>query len=718
MTRLSHFPAEAYSALLADWVRYSQQHLFVCREDTALVCYGAGEHGHWGVQTHQKAMAAFAVAAADPTIDWLAFELKREDVYAQALSMLRYTLSTHLSGDFLCADGGQWGHNWIYALGIERMMHGVQALDDVLTDDDRMMLRRVLLSECDWLLDEYPVKAGLIDNNKPESNIWNGAILYRTAALYPDHDRAPAYRAKAAQFFVNGISIPSDEYSEVIYDGHSVRDLFVGANFFDTYALNHHKYLNIGYMVMCLSNIAMLHFTYRQAGELPPPAIYHHAKELWRLVRTMTFDDGRLLRIGGDTRVRYCYCQDYLLPVWSLVEDWLGEDCSALEQGWLNQLQRETQANGDGSFLSARCGFLEQQSPVYYTRLESDRAAAISMALYWHRVIVSDRHTNCTPQLYKNWHDVYHGAAYVAGPRRLASFVWHSGEKPQGLCLPPNDSSMAEWRHNLAGRVESIGLQNVEQIERHQTVTFDGGFLTYGHTKMESDNFLAEGQQRETIGTKRLAFAALPDDATVLCLQYAVADNRCYLRSVRGINWSIPNDLFNGWQRRYVCQSGSMTLRGGKLEQAETISLGNWINADDSVGLVSLTPLTMTRPKARQVDIRFHPGTGTLYCDEIASPCITHCHWVDRGDVLINTGFAMHTGSAEYTAELAKTVRELPIISNEGVISVCAKGADGVRYALILSVSGQPVILPKHLRFIGAEMPVLHPGDAALVYVE
>lgn len=712
---MNTFPAKDYAALLADWVRHSQRHLYVCREDSSLICYGAGEHGHWGVHTHQKAMAAFAVAAADPSIDWWVYNLKRDDVYAQALSMLRYTLRTHLSGDFLCADGGQWGHNWIYALGIERMMHGVQALDERLTDNDRIMLRRVLLSECDWLLEEYPVKAGLIDNNKPESNIWNGAILYRTAILYPEHDRASEYRAKAAKFFVNGISIPSDEQSGVYYDGHSVRDLFVGANFFDSYALNHHKYLNVGYMVICLSNIAMLHFTCRCAGEAAPPAIYHHAKELWKLVRSLTYEDGRLLRIGGDTRVRYCYCQDYLLPVWAMVEDWLGEDCSKLERGWLEQLQQETKVNGDGSFLSERCGCLEGRSPVYYTRLESDRAAAISMALYWYRVIIPQNRCNCPSEIYSSWRDEYHGAVYVGGPKRLASFVWHSSQKPQGLCLPPDDSTMAEWRNNLAGRIEGIGSENVEQIKHHQTHTFDGGFLTYGHSKIKTDKFLAEGQQKETIGTKWLAFAALPDDSTVLCLQYAIADNRSFLRSVRGINWNVPNDLFNGWQRRYVSRSGNMTLRGGKLKESETISVGNWINADDRVGLVSLTPLTIMRPKERQIGIKSHPHTGTLYCDEVVSPCVTHSHWVDRGDILINTGFAMHTGSSKYTADLSKTVREWSGISNNEVISVCAKGADGIEYALIMSVSEHPITMPNNIRFIGDEIQVLNRGEAALV---
>ena len=565
--------AENYAVLLADWVKHSQRHLYTCRDDPALLCYGAGEHGHWGTHTHQKAMAAFAVAAAEPSIDWDARGMNRGEVYAQALAMLRYTLRTHVSGDTPCTDGGHWGHNWIYALGMERMMHGVGAMEERLTEADRAALRRVLLSECDWLLDDYEVKAGLWSDNRPESNIWNGAILYRTALLFPDHERAAAYRKKDDCFFINGISVPSDENSPVTYNRRAVSTLFKGANFFESFALNHHNYLNIGYMVICLSNIAMLHFAFRQANEAPPAALYHHADQLWQLVRTLTFEDGRLLRIGGDTRVRYCYCQDYALPVWQFIEDWLGEDCAPLMEGWLSLITQETMAGGDGSFLSARCGSLEALSPVYYTRLESDRAASISMALYWNRVLAPKTEACKVAAVHSSWYDHDMGAAYVAGSRRLASFVWRASENPQGLCLPPTDSSLAEWRYNLSGRVEGIGLLNTERVESHRTRMFDGGFLTYGCTRMESDQFLAEGQQMEILGCKQVAFAALPDDRTVLCLQYATAAGRYCLRSVSGIHWNVPNDLFNG-QRQYISPAGQTILQGGGHKQSETIPLG------------------------------------------------------------------------------------------------------------------------------------------------
>ena len=69
------------------------------------------------------------------------------------------------------------------------MMHAVDAIYELMTDRDREMLRKVLISESDWLLKEWPVVANPASeptHNRPESNIWNGALLHRTAMMYPD----------------------------------------------------------------------------------------------------------------------------------------------------------------------------------------------------------------------------------------------------------------------------------------------------------------------------------------------------------------------------------------------------------------------------------------------------------------------------------------------------------------------------------------------------
>jgi len=704
-----------YAKLLKDWVAFSQKHLYYCPEREGLICYGAGEHGHWGVHTHQKAFSAFAVLAADKSIDLSDFVITREELIEQALGMLRFNLRTHLEGDFVCTDGEKWGHNWIYVLGIERMFHGIEAIDEYLTDDDRALIKKVLISESEFILNDYPITAGLVQNNKPESNIWNGATLYRTAYLYPDTPNRDKYIEKARGFFANGISIESDENSDEIVDGCRIGDLFVGANMFDTYACNHHRYLNIGYMYICLSNIAMLHFFLKSKGLKGEDMIYHHLYDQWKLIRATTFDDGRLLRIGGDSRARYCYCQDYTLPSWVLIEDVYGEDCSMLLDGWLEILRKETSANADGSFLSNRFGHFEDLSPVYYTRLETDRANVISMVLYWYgKYDISGSKPAVPIEL---WSDEYHGAAFCSTGNRYASFVWESSEKPQGLLLPKDDSSLAEWRYNLTARILGVGRKNLDEVEYKKVDTFDGGFITSGTSISYSDDFMAEGQLKETMARKYTAFAALPDENTVLCLQYAKALNRCYVSEITGTYWNVPNDIFNGRLRKFTFKNETRYFRGGDYaNKYETIGLGSYVNVDGKIGLASIDDLTLVRRGYRQVEIKGRENSGTLYTEEICSPYKKEYKWVNRGEELLDTGFAMTLGNADDTMKLS---RSLISPEAEGFKSIGCIGKDGKTYVMFANFTDEDHVLDVSALGLGDAEPIaIKSRDAVLICFE
>ena len=669
---------KGYADLLRDWVVFSQKHLYRCPENENLIVYGAGEHGHWGVHTQQKAFSAFAVAATLPEIDFSGTPITKERVLDEALGMLRYTLSTHKSGNALCTDGQQWGYNWIYALGIERMFHAIEALDAYLTGEDRALVRTVLIAESEFILNEYEITAGLVENNKPESNIWNGAILYRTAHLYPDLVDVERYKEKARVFFANGMSIESDEFSDDVVSGVRIRDVFVGANMFDSRACNHHRYMNVGYMNICISNIAMLHFFFKGQGVPCEDMVYRHLREQWELVRTMTFEDGRLLRIGGDSRIRYSYCQDYALPAWCLAEDYLDEDCSNLFEGWLKTLETETAVNGDGSFLSNRCGGFEHLSPVYYTRLESDRANTISMLLYWYsRFSVKGKNA---PRLLSAWSDEYHGAGFSSSGNRFASFVWRSAERPQGLLVPKDDSSLAEWRYNLGAPVYGVGRLKVNKLRGHAVRLFDGGFLTVGSCLAATDDFLAEGQEEETLANRQIAYAALPDDRTILVIQNAKTTNRAFIREYAGTFWSIPNDIFNQRQRYLSYEMGEGYYAGGDYARRfELIPIGHYVTVDHKIGLASKDPLTLVRRGERQVNVRKKIIT-SLYCEEICAPFSMEPRWYDRGSEIIDTAFAMALGDEKDTKRLAK---ELICPALDGLKTVGVSRGDGESFLLV-----------------------------------
>ncbi len=693
-----------YVNALLRWLEHARAYIYPIPGQPGLACYGPG-YDTWGVQTNQKAFSALGVLAADPDADFAAAKTTREAVLSDALSLLRFSLQSHVEGELTCTDGAKWGHTWISALGVERMMHAVDALKDHLTAADRELLRRMIISEADWLLREYPIVAGIVENNKPESNIWNGALLHRAALMYPDAPNCAAYRQKGTAFLLNGNSRPQDAQDDTLFDGKPLKAWHVGPNYTQTFGLNHHGYLNVGYMVISLSDLALLHFAFKTRGKTPPAALQHNFAGLWEVVRACQFEDGRLLRIGGDTRARYCYCQDYLLPVWLMVEDVLGESCAAFEEAWMAQVEREMAVNNDGSFLSHRCRALMVDSPLYYTRLEADRATAFSFNAYCRRVCNTAPHKPATALL-PSWHCEFHGSRLTRGKNRIASFTWRASELPAGLCLPAERSDMAEWRYNLSGRVEGTGTFTFDEVVRHEEHAFPGGFVTGGATAVTSELFMAEGQGTDNIGLRALAFAALPDDKTVLCIQRLVAAHRVYVRSVKGLLLHMPNDLWNGFSRRYETAAGDFVLRGMQAEEA--LRVGAYAVADGRLG-VALPPgenLTLLRGKKRQITLKRyrHSGApaqeGTLYCDEIVTGETLHRAWFSAGEIMYDVGFAVAVDGAGGVAALSASLKR----SSCGDIRLLRADASGSRYLLAFNAG-------ETAASFAAEAPLLNLAD-------
>jgi hypothetical protein len=683
---------------LSEWIPYSRKQFYRQPDREELACYGTG-FDEWGIQTNQKAFSAYAILATDPNTDIKITRLSRRQLLEDAKALLRFCLYTHYEGDYLCNDNKHWGHTWLTSVGTERMMHGIEAIWDELTEQDKSQLRRVQLSEADWLLDNYPVLAGLVENNRPESNIWNGAVLQRAALMYPDAPRATEYQKKALHFFVNGISLDYDAASEKKYDGKKVLELYEGDNFFRSFALDHHRYMNMGYIVIALSHIAMLHYAYKNKGLPAPEALYHHAIDAWELVKLCTFPDGRLLRVGGDNRVRYCYCQDYLLPVWFFMREHFGnEACEGWEHGWLEMIKTEMRANGDGSFLSARCGALDEISPLYYTRLEADRACSLSLGIYWRRKY-GEQETPCPSGCLTTgeWADDYHGACLVKSEKRIASWVWRAAELPTGLCLPTSESNLAEWRENLGGQLRGYGMHNYQTLVTHQEHTFHGGFVTSGMTAAISDLFAAEGQHSEIFAYNDIACAALPDDASMVVLQHARAATRSYLTAQKGLYLNIPNDVFNGCQRSYYTENGSIQLTGADGHDELICLKSRWVNVDDKLStalIYGAGELVINHPQKRQIGIKrevIEDGEGSgdigmLFCDEICAD-FREGRWVeDRGKTLFDLGFIVRVNTThEQTAHYIAENNVAPVIfpgkmQLRGVVVI---GADGIRYALL-----------------------------------
>lgn len=676
-------PGSAAVALLGDWLVELDD--WWCPQGW----FGSG-YNHWGIQTSLKyAGAAAVVAQRHPDPQRRAFARER------ALATYRQSFATHVSGSQRCADGSQWGHTWISALALERTLHGVAALQDPCDDRDREALRRVLASEADWLSTDYHrgpergVQAALwgkSGKNDPESNLWNGALLWRAVTLLADDPgvdaaRLERWRERALEFLANGVSIAADAADTATFDGRRLADLHRGPNFFDSYSLDHHGYLNLGYMAICTSQAALLHFDQQAAGLPVPELLGLHQDRLWERIRDCITPDGRLVRIGGDSRVRYAYCQEFVPHSAMYAAAVLGDTAAlSLARGHLDLVQQErdwTLGRGETGFYGARLARLRKSSPYYYLRLETDRANALSFV-----AVHADRlDWNATPPATPVakapvWSDDQHGFAMVRGERRLASYCWQAFTTTQGLCVPVNQGDLAEYHLNLTpqldieGQVRDFLFPHAKGTPPRTVLdrwigTFDGGFATVGTVSEGTELAIAEGWRGGPAATSTIAFVALPDDATVLGVHRVdTADTWIGVREASGVNLQIPNDVANNGVRRLRTAATDEVVNGPSAEPRHA-GLGSWAVIDEVLGVASLN--------GRDLHLHSEPGVGggpfdSLGTETIRQDGLTERHYVAPGTTVVDSAFLVRVGTGDDLSDFGDQVASVEHGENSGPV--------------------------------------------------
>ncbi len=683
--------------LLEQWAAAAEEHWHPARHDATQGCYGPG-YKHWGVQSNWNYAAAMATLGAQPKAK------HRAKWQQRAVAATRFGLATHVSGGQPGNDGTLWGNTWISMLGIERAMHGITRIADALPPADRDALRRLLVNEADWLLlhaAQEPTKgvvAGMWASsrcNKPESNIWSGCLLWRVANLYPEEPHAAEWKELAHRYLMNGVSVEADARDTTRVAGRPVSEWHIGANFFPHYALDHHGYMNVGYMAICVSNAAILHFDFKRAGLQPPASLYHHEKDLWQVLRRMVFADGRLARIGGDSRVRYAYCQEYLLPSLLFAADCFRDPHAlGLLERQLAWIEQEAEANADGTFYGRRTAALRRENPHYYTRMESDRACVLAMLLNYLPLVEvpSEPASTFEESVAGPWIEEAHGAVLHRSPTRLSSFAWRAQGLTQALCLPPGDSSLAEWALNLCPVVQFLG-DNGEYHWAHRRLlanriaSFDGGFVTSGSVMEGVNAAIDEGGACTDQAVTHIAFAALPDGQTCLSLQYVVAaaDRLAYLSELRDLHLVVPNDIFNG-SRRTLRSAGRAAVLSSPPKRDEVVAFkGNWISIDDRLGVVVLhggNGILVDRSASRRAGFY-----RSLFTEEICLHVRRGVACCRPGEILTDIGFAVLAGAtAQSTARVKGGAIPFP---QTGVRGIWVNGLDGKRYALVANFSAQ-----------------------------
>jgi len=679
-------------------------------------CYGAG-YPHWGIQTNWNTLSALATLATQPGC-------REPDRWMErARQTFRHLVRSHVSGGGRSRSGEPWGHSWISVLGIERSMNGVRHLLPHLDPSEQEDLKRTFLSEADWILNDYhrgPAKGvhatkwNHEGHNDPESNLWNGCFLWRMASLYPDHPQAGDWQTKAHSFILNGVSIESDAGDQTPVAGKPLAEWHIGPSFFPHFALDHHGYLNVGYMVICVSQVAYLHFDLKISGTTPPESLHHHQKELWQTIRRMIASDGRLIRVGGDTRVRYAYCQEYLLPSLLYAADQLGDawanDLASRQIEWIFQ---EAADRGDGSLYGNRLDEV-RANPLYYPRLESDRAAVLASWLNYTGEVAPPppQEADYDHASAGEWHEPEHGAMLSRSPKRFASFSWRAHGHTQALCFPPADSSMAEWSFNLCPVVRFYGDGTTKGMGHRRLIgfhsrDFPGGFVTSGRVAEGVQVTIDEGGRCTDQAETFIAFAALPDGQTCVGMHLGrtAPDKFTYTRLIKELHFNLPNDHFNGYRRRITTEEGERELTAPPLRDEEISLPSPWLSIGEDLGILRVYGEHSFHLDRKQ---RRRGGSyRSLQVEEI-------CFGIDRtvtqhspGTLLFDYGFAVVTdlSSTSLSEVQCQPIRDLP----PSIRGMTIEGRDGNTYRMLANFGTESFTTTVN------EAPiVLEPGQAEL----
>ena len=691
--------SDYYINMLQKFLPFAKQEIRFT--DKNLAYYGTGEAAHWAIQSNFNIAGGLAVFSELTKNHALAKESR-----ALALKLFRYNLYTHKTGSLNNSCGTQWGGSWISILGLERMVAGQLVLESLLTKKDQTAFRKLRIFESDWLLENYETVAdidGLSGKNKPESNYWNASFLFKTAMDYPDSPNRELYLEKACSLFLNSISVPSDANSNKKFRGKTLKKWHVGANFTENYSLDHHGYMNIGYSIITLSHAAYLHFYCKARGWEMPEEAKHHVEDLWNVVRHFIFPDGRLLRIGGDTRARYCYCQMYLLPILLMMQDWNKEKVNAeLESGMSELLREEQSFNNNGSFFGKRLDDMVWQSRYYYTRLESDPFAVMAFAAYvrnrWKMLQPPAKHSRQTDI---QWSDDFHAADMIRSEKIVRSVVRRAGEGPTILAHPLNDSAIAEWGGNGHAQYEGhfIAQDFPKQIFRK---TVPGGFINSGSVDYIEAAPWGEGEGCYKIINSQAACAALPDGKSMIVLERSTVLKEHSLVSLRSVGWRVPNDLFNGEKRIFYGENFTRAFQ--KLSGEGLVDTkSRWLNIDNKITLVlgyGADSLKIYAPEKKLIWLKYSRMMRSLYVNEVCGTA-ENTPQIRRmpGDILADTGYAVIAGSSAEEGKLY-SVRQL---KTEGLVRAVQFSAPDGRCWLFAANFGTDTAVFRKLKLAAGE---------------
>jgi hypothetical protein len=624
--------------------------------------FGDGSSGENGIRSNSNLVFAIAVLLAQKD-DIGVSEAARTKLTKTLRQLVRYLATSHVTSNARCADKGRWGLTWQSSWWATKLALGTDIARDILEPGDVMAVHALVAAEANRHLDRL-IPTGLAEDTKAEETAWDGEILAVALALLPDSTNASQWRRRLIEFGINTFSRPSDRHNSATVDGIAVSDALRSCNIHEDGSLENHGTTHFCYVASPLISKAWCAFTLSRASLPIPTALSHNVAHVWRFAEP-TFLTNRFAYLGGQDWARYTYGEYFILPALPfLASIGCGDRVGAIFRQRLKLIEMEAARNSDGSFFGAR--FTQRRYNGQYAKYETDCFACIALSLELltsramgigptghlpEPVVVSSPEAQC---------------CYARNKDLFMSFAWSTLTRsvPNVTFLPLSDDSLAEWHEaNLLGSVNFA--QPVKWVGVKAMEAGENGLLVEGSHSIRNLRGTALAEHRLSL--------ELDDNILRISSKYTCS-KKLRAAHLTGLNWRIPNDVFNQCHRRYFFEGSDAPIASfesvaakdrasGRLSRWKRVRrklknygsvapLGSssWLNVDNKVGIVLADNQKFV---LRRYPIKDAPWN-SLGVEQVESP---EAHWrfnARAGDVLLETNCLLHLGSAEETLELSR----------------------------------------------------------------
>lgn len=211
--------------------------------------------------------------------------------------MIRYLVTTHVTGPRATSDKKKWGDAWQSAHWTHMLGRGAWFVWADLPADLRAGVCKVVAHEADRIANAEPPHQLRLDT-KAEENAWNSQVLSVAVLLLPEDPRCAGWAKAFQKWVMSSFVRPADEHNEAIVDGRPVREQFTGANIFDDFTLENHNFVHPDYMTTfslslnCAPDFAL-------TGRRMPEALLFNVAPIYENLQWLLLPDGGFVYPNG-----------------------------------------------------------------------------------------------------------------------------------------------------------------------------------------------------------------------------------------------------------------------------------------------------------------------------------------------------------------------------------------------------------------------------------